>query len=331
VRTLSTFVAVCAAALIAGCAVFDKEAHNRGGYLDYVTDEFWLKADSKKMRALRAFAIEASLSRIASVSPKNDQDRQLMAIKIGATTARARPVVGCAFDNDNPTKVAAAKTDPCFYFDSAMVDYSTALFDLALIAFPVEDVKNLLNTVSGTAINPVSAAELLTPLLSVAKDALKYGRIVGALYRDTVELEVQVWLSTPAQDQSDIPEAYRITEATVANLRAAYNRKNDDMVAWVAEIAALRKQGLEPIPDPKFILELYALIQYTCGLITQAQQNDSLTTCYATTPIAVSSPAQAAKLASTFERFMIPKNVYTWRNLPPLVTAPPPKKMAKDN
>src|SRR5262249_30064315 len=40
-----------------GCAVIEKEKANRGGYLDYVLDETWMKADSKAMRALRAFAI----------------------------------------------------------------------------------------------------------------------------------------------------------------------------------------------------------------------------------------------------------------------------------
>jgi hypothetical protein len=37
-----------------GCALFDAELHNRGGYLDKLADDYWFKADSKRMRALRA-------------------------------------------------------------------------------------------------------------------------------------------------------------------------------------------------------------------------------------------------------------------------------------
>jgi hypothetical protein len=64
--------ALLLALLCSGCAVWDKEINNRGGYLDYLADEHWLKADSKKMRALRAFAIQVSLARIASVAAKTN-------------------------------------------------------------------------------------------------------------------------------------------------------------------------------------------------------------------------------------------------------------------
>jgi len=129
--------------------MFDAEINNRGGYLDKVADDHWFKADSKKMRALRAFALEASLARIASVSPKNDKDRQLMAIRIGDASVRAGFLFNCAF-GPNPLPVSLSKGDECFYFDSLMVDYTTSLFDLAMIAFPIEDTKNLVNLVVGS-------------------------------------------------------------------------------------------------------------------------------------------------------------------------------------
>ena len=99
--------------------------------------------------------------------------------------------------NKNPLAVPGAETDPCFYYDSAMVDY-TGLFDLAMIALPIEDAQKLVTTITGSFVNPISIVDLLNTLLQIGKDALKYGRIVGALYRDTVELEVQVWLTTPS-------------------------------------------------------------------------------------------------------------------------------------
>jgi hypothetical protein len=170
---------------------YKRKQRTVGGYLDYVLDQHWLKADSKGMRALRAFAIQVSLARIASVSAKNESDRQLLAIRIGALTKRFLPIYACAFDT-NPLGVPGAENDPCFYYDSAMVEYSNGLFDLAMVALPVEDAKRLVNTATGSLINPINLVDLLNTLLAIGRDALTYGRVVGALYRDTIELEVQV-------------------------------------------------------------------------------------------------------------------------------------------
>lgn len=264
-RIIAWLFVWCATVLSGGCAIWEAEISNRGGYLDRIVDQHWLKADSKSMRALRAFAIQVSLARIASVSAKNDSDRQLLAIRIGATTKRFLPVYACAFKK-NPLGVSGAERDPCFYYDSAMVDYSTALFDLAMVALPVEDARRLMNVVTGSFTNPLNVADLLDALLGIGKDALKYGRVVGGLYRDTVELEVQVWLATPRIDNR--PAGYRVTESHVAALREIYARGSDDMPSWIAEIAALRGQGLEPIPHPKFINQLGGLMKYVCDLIT---------------------------------------------------------------
>jgi hypothetical protein len=290
-RSVVAFLVVIAMLLNSGCAIYEKETTNRGGYLDAVLDDHWIKADSKGMRALRAFAIQVSLARIASVSAKNDSDRQLLAIRIGALTKRFLPIYACAFDK-NPLGVSGAENDPCFYYDSAMVDYSTGLFDLAMVALPVEDAKKLVNSVTGAVINPINILELLNSLLQIGKDALKYGRVVGALYRDTVELEVQLWLATPAIDNR--PPPYLVTEADVAALREIYARRNDDMPAWLAAMAALRGQGLEPMPQPRFFVELGGLMKYICNLITrdgaalQACKEGLPTTLRA--PVAVLSP-----------------------------------------
>jgi hypothetical protein len=261
---VSIFVAI-AVLVSSGCAIIEKEMTNRGGYLDYLLDEHWIEADSKGMRALRAFAIQVSLSHIASLSAKNESDRQLLALRLGALTQRFLPIYACAFDK-NPLGVRGAENDPCFYYDTAMVNYSTGLFDLAMIALPVDDAKRLMNLVTGSFVNPINLVDLLDALIAIGKDALKYGRIVGALYRDTVELEVQVWLATPAIDDRQPP--FRVMEAHVAQLRAIYEGRNDNMPAWFAALAALRGEGLEPLPQRKFFAELGGLMKYICSLIT---------------------------------------------------------------
>jgi molybdopterin converting factor small subunit len=155
-----------------------------------------------------------------------------------------------------------------------MVDYTTSLFDLAMIAFPIEDTKNLVNLVVGSFTGPVGALDALNAVLNLAKQALKYGRIIGALYRDTLELEVQVWLDSPGEDQATIPDPYKITDKTVLALRAVYDRKNDDVVAWEREIAVLRAQGLEPLPSRKYFYEIGALIRYLCGLVVSSSTDN---------------------------------------------------------
>ncbi|PJG54655.1 hypothetical protein CVM73_13405 [Bradyrhizobium forestalis] len=273
-----------------GCAIYEMETTNRGGYIDYVLDKHWLKADSKSMRALRAFAMQVSLARLASVSAKNESDRQLLAIRIGALTKRFMPIYLCAF-NENPLAVEGAEHDPCFYYDSAMVDYSTGLFDLAMIALPIEDAKRLVTVATGSAVNPINLIDLLDALLQIGKDAIKYGRVVGALYRDTVELEVQVWLTTPAIDNRDL--SYRVTVTDVQSLYDVYARGNDNMPAWIAEMAALRARGLEPIPQRKFFFQLAGLMNYICDLITVDPRANNSDTCKANLPKTAIAPVAA--------------------------------------
>jgi hypothetical protein len=267
-RGLFALGALLLCVLNGGCAVYDKEVHNRGGYLDYLADEHWLKADSKKMRALRALAIEVSLARIASVSSKTDDDRQLLAIRIGSTTKRGEYVFACAFKG-NPIGSGNPYEDPCFFYDSLMVDYTTALFDLAMLALPREDGRKLIDAVGGDIINPLNVGAVIDSLINIGRDAVKYGRVAGGLYRDTQELEVQVWLASPDVDQRLIAEPYRVTADKIAALRAIYSRHNDDMLAWSGAIADLRGQGLEPIPHERFIFELAGILRYQCDLITK--------------------------------------------------------------
>lgn len=290
-------IGVLIAALFTGsCTIFQKEMTNRGGYLDYVLDQHWFKADSKRMRALRAFAIQVSLARIASVAPKNDSDRKVLSIRIGSLTQKFfQTVYACAL-LDNPLNGGSG--DPCFYYDSAMVEYSSGLFDLAMVALPVDDAKNLVNAVTGTIStpNPLAFGTLLNALLVIGRDALTYGRIVGGLYRDTIELEVQLWLATPKNDNR--PPPYRVTLATVQPLADIYAAGNDNMPAWIEQLAALRNQGLEPFPDPKFFIELNGLMNYICDQITKDPNPPQSATsptvlCKVQLPATVTTPATA--------------------------------------
>jgi hypothetical protein len=271
-RWLASICALFIGMSVSGCALIEAEKDNRGGFLDLTADRLWMKADSKKMRALRAVAIEASLARIAMIAPKSAPDRALLARRIGETSKRADVVRKCAFLQTTSLIRGQRPDEPCFFFDSVMVDYENALFDLALVALPIEDAKNLITRVSGgiasISVNPM---ELIQTLVDLGREAFRYGRLVGAIYRDTMELEVQVWLASPqfANDERarGMPEEFVVTNDRVAGLRAAYVRGNDNIPAWRAEIAALRADGLEPVPHSRFILEVYSILTYICGQI----------------------------------------------------------------
>jgi hypothetical protein len=288
VRIVVLFVVGLVALLGSGCTVWQKETTNRGGYLDYVLDQHWFQADSKRMRALRAFAIEVSLARIASVSAKNQTDRVVLATRIGLATKQFYPVYNCAIRDIATTP--GTESGPCFFFDSAMVEYTTGLFDLAMVALPIEDAKNLVNAIPTSTVSPIAWGDLLNALIVIGKDAISLGRVAGALYRDTIELEVQLWLATPAIDKR--PPPYKVTEADVAQLRAIYAQGNDDMPAWFAAMATLRNRGLEPYPDPNFFTTLDLLLRYMCGQIS----SDASATCQGTWP--PQPPTQTSSIMS---------------------------------
>src|SRR5262249_49910440 len=143
------------------------------------------------------------------------------------------------------------------------------------------------------------------------------------LYRDTVELEVQVWLGTPGID--DRPPPFRVTEEQVAPLRAIYARRNDDMPAWLAAIAALRSQGPEPLPQAKFFAGLGGLMNYICTLITK--EAAALKQCQADLP----APLRPAKpVLSTRTSVVVGTAIPTGRTLRESIPSGGPRGPLRD-
>src|SRR5260370_42316554 len=108
---------------------------------------------------------------------------------------------------------------------------------------------------------------MLNALIGLAQEALKYGRVVGALYRDTVELEVLVWLNSPNVRQPRIPQKLQVTPDTIARLQNIYHRVNATIVAWTHAIAAIRTAGFDSVPDlwvfyeaPHLMIHLHSLL-----------------------------------------------------------------------
>lgn len=247
-------VLVLALALwVGGCGIVRQELDNRGGYVDYLADKYWWKADSKKMRALRAYALHTAIARIAMISPKGAAERNQLAYQIGSAGMYAQQLVKCAYDTVG---------EPCFYFDSIMVDYVNALYTAAVAALPLEDAQKLISNITGGIAGTAGAVDILHALIKLGADAVRYGTVTAALYRDSLELEVQVWINSPNEPGS------LVTPRDIAELEAIYATGRDDIPAWNAQIAALLANGLEPTPNRRYLARLIQLMSYACKQIT---------------------------------------------------------------
>ncbi|WP_441233934.1 hypothetical protein [Bradyrhizobium sp. 930_D9_N1_4] len=238
---------------VGGCGIVRQELDNRGGYVDYLADKYWWKADSKKTRALRAYALHAAIARIAMISPKGASERNQLAYQIGSAGAYAQQLVKCAYDNPG---------EPCFYFDSIMVDYVNALYTAAVAALPIEDAQKLISSITGGIVGAAGAVDILHALIQLGADAVRYGTVSAALYRDSLELEVQVWINSPNEPGS------MVSPQDVAELAAIYATGRDNIPAWKAQIEALLAKGLEPTPNRRYLGRLFQLVSYACMQIT---------------------------------------------------------------
>ena len=137
-RVLIIVFVVFSLLLNGGCAIYEKETSNRGGYLDAVLDDHWMRADSKGMRALRAFRHPGFVG-AHRIRFGKERVRPTVTRHSHRSPYKALPANLCLRIRHQSAWGAGGKNDPCFYYDSAMVDYSTGLFDLAMIALPVED------------------------------------------------------------------------------------------------------------------------------------------------------------------------------------------------
>jgi hypothetical protein len=247
------FLALALALWVGGCGIVRQELDNRGGYVDYLADKYWWKADSKKMRALRAYALHTAIARMAMISPKGAAERNQLAYQVGSAGLYAQQLVKCAYDTPG---------EPCFYFDSIMVDYVNALYTAAVAALPLEDAQKLISNITGGIAGTAGAIDILHALIQLGADAVRYGTVSAALYRDSLELEVQVWINSPNEPGS------MVSPQDVAELAAIYAIGRDDIPAWKAQIEALLVKGLEPTPNRRYLARLFQLMSYACKQIT---------------------------------------------------------------
>lgn len=174
------------------------ELNRQRGVTDVVLDKVML-ADSKKMDLLRAEVAMMFLSFVAV-----DTGGRSGAESIATIAALNRVAAGIdCIRNDagiGPVfQLTAGKTSECpdvgelYFFDTRMVSVDRDLLSLAKASLPNASLSNLLAALPNATAQPLS---LISPILAVARDALIVSQRGLAVYRDAIEVEVDVFCTT---------------------------------------------------------------------------------------------------------------------------------------
>lgn len=193
---------------LSGCSFVSLELNNRGGYIDAKLDDHWIIADTKPMRVLRAYVLIGSVTRLAQT--KYESERELIVRHVNTAIKVASDVFNCAY----------SVPGQCIYFDERMVEFEvavlrllvtvlsskddeelfTALGDELSETFPmlkaVDSLSSFVDAVTTTGEVAVNAGKAIQSVLSVGQTVYFKGRRLGALYRDSVELNMIAVMSS---------------------------------------------------------------------------------------------------------------------------------------
>jgi hypothetical protein len=201
-------VALLVGALLPGCSVLDKELTNRGGYIDYKLDKHWWVADTKQMRVLRAYVLVGSVARMAQT--KYQSERESIVQQVNS----AIRVMSDAFD------CAYSQPGRCVYFDERMAEAEVAVLRLLVAVstqkededlfvglnkvvgdtFPllkgVDSLAKLVEAATSTVEFSANIPKIIHSIIQIGQNAYFKGRRLGALYRDSIELQMITVMSS---------------------------------------------------------------------------------------------------------------------------------------
>lgn len=193
------FVLSCILAGTTACAEANKQHGVTGALLDKV-----MVADSKRMDLLRAEVAMMFLSYVAVDTGERTEADSIATIAALNRTAQA---IDCMRFSNIPDeqrtktlKAVCGASTGYYFFDTRMVSVDRNLLSLARSSLPTASLSSLLAALPNASAQPLS---LVTPILSVAKDAATIGWRGTAVYRDSVELEVAVYCSGPSPTKYD--------------------------------------------------------------------------------------------------------------------------------
>jgi hypothetical protein len=191
--------------VLPGCG---SELNNHGGWLDAKLDHKWMIADTKQMRVLRAYVLIGSIARMAQT--KYPSERELIVRHVNVAVQVVSDAYYCAY----------SQPGRCVYFDERMVEAEVAALRLLVAVlsdkedeelfeavskqasktFPllkaVDSVSKLVDAVTSTGELAINAAQLIKSVIQAGQAAYFQGRRLGALYRDSIELEMLTVVSS---------------------------------------------------------------------------------------------------------------------------------------
>lgn len=194
---------------LAGCSLFSSELNNRGGFVDAKLDARWIIADTKQMRVLRAYILIGSIARM-SRETYYKSERETLIQKINSAVNVAKDAFTCAY----------AKPGHCVYFDERMAEFEVALLRIAIAVlhkhenetllagltkelsdtFPLlkaaDTFSKLIDAFDSSVQLASHAAKIVKSLIEIGEVAYFQGRRLGALYRDSIELDMVVVLAS---------------------------------------------------------------------------------------------------------------------------------------
>ena len=253
--------AVIIALLCQGCALsfIDSELNNRGGFIDKKLDQHWMVADTKKMRVLRAYILIGSLARMPR-DKHYKSERETIVQHISSAIAVASDAYNCAY----------TRPGECVYFDERMAELESSVARLAIAVFSKEENESLFKVVvdqfseTFPAVKTVTSlpdfldaialtsngqliangGKLLQSIIKFAQTGYIVGRRVGALYRDSIELDM-ITVLTSLDLQFELKKQYA---DVAAKNEKAIKFKN---VAWKTywQFAGPLGTNLKPCQD----------------------------------------------------------------------------------
>ena len=189
---------------LASCAELDRQGGLSGAAQDYA-----FPAASKKMALLRAEIAMMYLSFVAVDSSGRAASESISAV---AAINRVALDIDCirssAATGERPALPTAAAKPPAttgtplcpnleglYFFDTRMVSVERDLVALAKASLPNEALSKLLASLPTATNQPLA---LIAPILAAARDALLISQRGLAVYRDGVEIEIDVFCGPDA-------------------------------------------------------------------------------------------------------------------------------------
>lgn len=250
-RFAATLAGVLLSFLLAGCSA---SWNNRGGLTDQLVDDFWWKADSKEMRALRAYTIQASLLRVGARGTGSSRQRQVLGFKNWLATEAFNELMQCIWTEGSLSKgmdvrmISVAPRDRlepeplkfCPFFDTRMRNYEDALHELSRAALAFEEESTLFQGLLD------GNANIVFSLLKIGEAAIRTGRAAAPLYRDAIELEMLVWGDT------------------YPDIAAIHADGRDDLRRWRATLEEAKARLAPPRVGVRHFAYVSDLILSTC-------------------------------------------------------------------